>query len=120
MKKIIYNKVVGIAFLAILFTQAAYSQNERNKALIYSYLHGWEYSIKAGFSIGGTSPLPLPKEIRNIDSYAPNVAISIEGNTTKWFGNDKKMGNDRRYTPRKQNYDNRSYRKELWYEDYQH
>ena len=36
MKKIIYNKVVGIAFLAILFTQAAYSQNERNKALIYS------------------------------------------------------------------------------------
>ena len=54
MKKIIYNKVVGIAFLAILFTQAAYSQNERNKALIYSYLHGWEYSIKAGFSIGGT------------------------------------------------------------------
>ena len=92
MKKIIYNKVVGIAFLAILFTQAAYSQNERNKALIYSYLHGWEYSIKAGFSFGGTSPLPLPKEIRNIDSYAPNVAISIEGNTTKWFGNDKKWG----------------------------
>ena len=92
MKKIIYNKVVGIAFLAILFTQAAYSQNERNKALIYSYLHGREYSIKAGFSIGGTSPLPLHKEIRNIDSYAPNVAISIEGNTTKWFGNDKKWG----------------------------
>ena len=55
MKKIIYNKVVGIAFLAILFTQAAYSQNERNKALIYSYLHGWEYSIKAGFSIGSTA-----------------------------------------------------------------
>lgn len=63
--------------------------NERNKALIYSYLHGWEYSIKAGLSIGGTSPLPLPKEIRSIDSYAPNIAIAIEGNTTKWFGKDK-------------------------------
>ena len=92
MKKTIYNKVVGIVFLAILFSHVAYAQNERNKALIYSYLHGWEYSIKAGLSIGGTSPLPLPKEIRSIDSYAPNIAIAIEGNTTKWFGKDKKWG----------------------------
>ena len=82
----------GIVFLAILFSHVAYAQNERNKALIYSYLHGWEYSIKAGLSIGGTSPLPLPKEIRSIDSYAPNIAIAIEGNTTKWFGKDKKWG----------------------------
>lgn len=92
MKKIIYNKVTGIIFLAILFSHVAYAQNERNKALIYSYLHGWEYSIKAGLSIGGTSPLPLPKEIRSIGSYAPNIAIAIEGNTTKWFGKDKKWG----------------------------
>lgn len=92
MKKTIYNKVVGIVFLAILFSHVVYAQNERNKALIYSYLHGWEYSIKAGLSIGGTSPLPLPKEIRSIDSYAPNIAIAIEGNATKWFGNDKKWG----------------------------
>ena len=92
MKKTIYNKLVGIVFLAILFSHVAYAQNERNKALIYSYLHGWEYSIKAGLSIGGTSPLPLPKEIRSIDSYAPNIAIAIEGNTTKWFGKDKKWG----------------------------
>ena len=92
MKKTIYYKVVGIVFLTILFSHVAYAQNERNKALIYSYLHGWEYSIKAGLSIGGTSPLPLPKEIRNIDSYSPNIAIAIEGNATKWFGNDKKWG----------------------------
>ena len=38
MKKTIYNKVVGIVFLAILFSHVAYAQNERNKALIYSYL----------------------------------------------------------------------------------
>lgn len=55
------------------------------------YMDG-SYSIKAGLSIGGTSPLPLPKEIRSIDSYAPNIAIAIEGNTTKWFGKDKKWG----------------------------
>lgn len=92
MKKIIYNKVVIATLLAIFFSQAASAQDERSKGLIYSYLHGWEYSIKAGFSIGGTSPMPLPKEIRKIDSYAPNIAILIEGNTTKWFGEDKKWG----------------------------
>src|SRR3712207_7768549 len=44
--------------------------------------------MKAGFSVGGTSPLPLPEEIRKIDSYAPGIAISIEGNATKWFNNE--------------------------------
>ena len=68
------------------------AQEERNKSLINSYLHGWEYGIKAGFNIGGTSPIPLPKEIRKIDSYAPGIAIAIEGNATKWFDKDKKWG----------------------------
>ena len=35
--------------------------------------------------------MPLPEEIRKIDSYAPvGLAISIEGNATKWF--DTKWG----------------------------
>ena len=37
-----------------------YSQVDRNETLIRSALHGLEYEIKAGFSIGGTAPLPLP------------------------------------------------------------
>ena len=36
-----------------------YSQVDRNETLIRSALHGLEYEIKAGFSIGGTAPLPL-------------------------------------------------------------
>ena len=40
-----------------------YSQVDRNETLIRSALHGLEYEIKAGFSIGGTAPLPLPVEI---------------------------------------------------------
>jgi len=35
-----------------------YSQVDRNETLIRSALHGLEYEIKAGFSIGGTAPLP--------------------------------------------------------------
>ena len=83
-----------ICTIAVLLAMVAnvQAQEERNKSLINSYLHGWEYNIKAGFNIGGTSPIPLPKEIRKIDSYAPGIAIAIEGNATKWFDEKKKWG----------------------------
>ena len=89
MKK--YHFICIIAVLLAMVTSVQ-AQEERNKSLINSYLHGWEYGIKAGFNIGGTSPIPLPKEIRKIDSYAPGIAIAIEGNATKWFDKDKKWG----------------------------
>ena len=86
-----YKLLNIIAVLLLVSTLSAQAQEERNQGIIWSYLHGWEYGIKAGFSIGGTSPLPLPEEIRKIDSYAPGgLAISIEGNATKWF--DTKWG----------------------------
>lgn len=89
MKK--YHFICIIAALLAMVTNVQ-AQEERNKSLINSYLHGWEYGIKAGFNIGGTSPIPLPKEIRKIDSYAPGIAIAIEGNATKWFDEKKKWG----------------------------
>lgn len=39
----------------------------------------YEYRLKAGFNIGGTSPLPLAPEIRQIKSYAPTMAFAIGG-----------------------------------------
>ena len=41
-----------------------YSQVDRNETLIRSALHGLEYEIKAGFSIGGTAPPPPPVVLR--------------------------------------------------------
>lgn len=46
----------------------------------------WEFKINGGYNIGGTSPLPLPAEIRSIDSYAPAAFaphVALEG--TRWF-----------------------------------
>jgi hypothetical protein len=34
----------------------------------------WEYKINGGINIGGTSPLPLPAEIRTI-SYSPRIPL---------------------------------------------
>lgn len=84
--------IILTAVLLLTVTFSAKAQEERNKNLIWMSLHGWEYEIKAGFNIGGTSPLPLPKEIRKIDSYAPGIAISIEGNATKWLDDEKNWG----------------------------
>lgn len=64
----------------------------QNQTLINAALHGWEYEIRAGVSIGGTSPLPLPVEIRSIDSYNPTLAFMLEGNAIKWLGTTKKWG----------------------------
>lgn len=62
-----------------------YAQEDTTKGLIWSSARGLEYSVKAGFNIGGTSPLPLPAEIRSIKSYNPTMTVAIEGGITKWF-----------------------------------
>ena len=81
---------IGIVFglLAVM----AYGQQERNQAVVWSAKHGWEYVVKAGFNVGGTSPLPLPREIRSIDSYNPLLCISLEGDIKKWIGVDRRWG----------------------------
>lgn len=68
------------------------AQENRTKTLVNAALHGWEYELKAGFNIGGTLPLPFPEEIRDIKSYNPSLAVTIEGNMTKWFGGQKRWG----------------------------
>ncbi|WP_455497179.1 porin family protein [Coprobacter sp.] len=49
----------------------------------------YEFSVKAGINIGGTSPMGLPAEIRSINSYNPTLSFSLEGSvkrelTQKW------------------------------------
>ncbi|MCE2616164.1 porin family protein [Phocaeicola oris] len=42
------------------------------------------FEIRGGFSVGGTSPLPMPKEIRHIDGFNPDVNPTVELNITHW------------------------------------
>ena len=82
-----------IAFIfTIISVYSVSAQTNRTKTLINPALHGWEYEVRAGFSIGATSPIPLPAEIRSINSYNPSLAISLEGNMTKWIEPTKKWG----------------------------
>lgn len=90
MKK--YNTLFIILLMVVASATSVQAQEDRTAILTQSDLHGWEYSLRAGVSIGGTSPLPLPEEIRKIDKYSPGMAISIEGNATKWLDPEKIWG----------------------------
>lgn len=81
--------LIAIVLFAIQVVQA---QEDRNRGIIQSALYGLEYEVNAGFNIGGTAPLPLPKEIRSIKGYSPNINLALEGNIIKWLDKYKKWG----------------------------
>ncbi len=86
------TRIYSIILCLTLCMFDATAQKKEHKALIWSNFHDLEYEIKAGINIGGTSPLPLPKEIRSIDGYSPTLSFSIEGSATKWLGETRKWG----------------------------
>ena len=45
----------------------------------------YEFSVKAGFNLGGSSPMGLPAEIRQINGFSPTLALAITGDVTRWF-----------------------------------
>lgn len=89
------NRIITILVCIICSLQLSFSKNENNdthKGLIWSYLNGISYDVRAGINIGGSSPIPLPKEIRSLDSYSPGLAITIEGYATKWLNRKQDFG----------------------------
>lgn len=83
------NKIIT---LLLVISAVAHAQTDRTEALILSENNGWEYEVKAGINIGGASPIPLPVEIRKVESYSPKFNGTIEGVVTKWLGTEKKWG----------------------------
>lgn len=59
---------------------------ETDDNLLRAALRGWHVRVGAGVDIGGSSPLPLPAEIRKIESYKPTLNIHLEGAAQKMFG----------------------------------
>lgn len=57
-----------VAIILFVFVGLNLQADEvKSKGLLWSAFRGLEYRIKAGFNFGGTSPLPLPVEIRKIE-----------------------------------------------------
>ncbi len=97
-----FNKKILLAFISLsAFTasQATETGNadvtsqtvsdngvkDTDNNLIRAALKGWHVRVGAGVNIGGTSPLPLPREIRSIEGYKPHLNIALEGMAMKSF-----------------------------------
>lgn len=94
MKKIsIYRFIAtaaAIAFTLPTFATNTAGENQPEKPLVEKYndykaSKVYEFSVKAGFNIGGTSPMGLPAEIRQINSFGPTLSLSIGGDVIRWF-----------------------------------
>ena len=80
--------IIALIFATAALTAAAQDNNGSNGSGIKlgkAALKGWQVRMSAGYSIGGTAPLPLPREIRSIDGYNPGANFMIEGSVEKSF-----------------------------------
>lgn len=85
-------KKIFIALLAAAFTFSAQARQDKELKdndvnIIDATKKGWQIRIGAGYLLGGTAPLPMPVEIRAINSFNPGLNLSLEGSAQKTFGN---------------------------------
>ena len=78
-----------IVFITTIFLLCAVAQAQEipsgTRGIEKSAAVGIQYRIKAGIALGGTSPLPLPAEVRKINSFNPGLNLSVEGEVLKLF-----------------------------------
>ncbi|MBQ5644609.1 MAG: PorT family protein [Bacteroidaceae bacterium] len=84
MKKILISIIAAIISIPSIAKDNEVSDSDNN--LFKAAIKGWHVRLSAGYNIGGTAPLPLPVEIRSIESYNPGLNFSIEGTVEKMFG----------------------------------
>ena len=85
MKRTFIAFLIAIAAISVS-AQTKKEVSDTDKNLISAALKGWHIRLSAGYNIGGTAPLPLPREIRGIESYNPGLNLAIEGTVEKKFG----------------------------------
>ena len=86
------NRMLCFLIADVLLAFNVSAQKDNTPGIVKSSLMGLEYDVRAGLSIGGATPIPLPVEIREIEGFNPSINLSISGNVKKWFGADKKWG----------------------------
>lgn len=74
-------------FFFIITCASAYAQKSNS-----FFDKNLEYQIRVQLSLGGASPLGLPAQIREIESFKPANVFGIEGNVTKWLSDKQEYG----------------------------
>ena len=77
--------ITAIAALLFLAVTTVVAQENRFAGWGPSNANGWGYKIRAGYTLGGTSPIPLPEEVRSINSYHPEGGLTFGADAYKMF-----------------------------------
>lgn len=86
------NKTIIAAVVTACGLQAAAQTDSIDRSGFKGFFKSLDYEVNAGVNIGGASPLPLPAEIRKIDSFDPNLNLQIGVQATKWIDVKDKWG----------------------------
>ncbi|EKB04462.1 porin family protein [Myroides odoratimimus] len=88
------KNIITLSFVVLSITTLKAQESHDIKSNYFKefFTENMDYQVRAHFSIGGSSPLGLPEEIRRIDSYNPGLQLGIEANATKWLTDDKQWG----------------------------
>lgn len=78
-----YNKIIVLLLLFVSAVSIVKAQEAQAK---------WENDVIIGLNIGGTTPLPLPNEIRKVNSYSAGLNPTIAIRTTRWMDNAPQWG----------------------------
>ena len=81
--------LIGILVVFGFFAANAQDAPSGEKSSLFQ---NTEFQIRAGFSIGGSAPIPFPIEIRKIERYDPTLALGLEASLTKWLGDNQRWG----------------------------
>ena len=65
MRRLIYTTLLLLATASL-----AMGQEARDKNILAALRHGWNFELRAGLSMGGTAPIPMPREIRGVEKLS--------------------------------------------------
>lgn len=79
------KRLLASLLLLLILCPLAQAQSARDRNILEALRHGWVFELRAGLSLGGTVPVPMPAEIRHIEKYNPKLNVQVEGVATKWL-----------------------------------
>lgn len=80
-----------LLLIALAMNFMGFSQEKTGKKTHF-FNQNMDYQVRTHFSIGGSSPFLMPREIRKIITYNPTLVLGLEANATKWFSSSKRWG----------------------------
>lgn len=80
---------LAAVLIVLMCSASAMAQKDRNATLMRMSELGIRVMVRAGVNVGGTAPIPIPSEMKSINSYSPGLNFGFEGDvlanfTEKW------------------------------------